>query len=170
LPERQTDWMTVMVQLLADVPHLIEPIGRLRFVEWGSDNNVEEWISITRREAGRDDLPVTWVAVGETGAAVGAVALGPSDVPTRPELMPCVWGMVVRSDLRGRGIGRLLLQRLEGFAVGRGYPAVWVLTGSPAVGYYERCGWQRAEELPEGSLLRKQISTSPGGVQPKSHT
>lgn len=69
-----------MVQLLADVPHLIEPIGRLRFVEWGSDNNVEEWISISRREAGRDDLPVTWVAVGETGAAVGAVALGPSEV------------------------------------------------------------------------------------------
>lgn len=149
--------VTVLVQLLADVPHLIEPIGRMRFAEWGSGDNVDEWISITRREAGRDDLPVTWVAVGETGTAVGAVALGPSDVPGRPELIPCVWGMVVRSDLRERGIGRLLLQRLESFAVGRGYPAVWVLTGPPAVGYYERCGWQRAEELPDGTLLHKLV-------------
>jgi predicted N-acetyltransferase YhbS len=149
--------VTVLVQLLADVPDLIEPIGRMRFAEWGGDDSVEEWISITRREAGRDDLPVTWVAVGEAGTAAGAVALGPSDVPGRPELMPCVWGMVVRPDLRGRGIGRLLLQRLQGFAAGRGYPAVWVMTGPPAVGYYERCGWQRAEELPDGTLLHKPV-------------
>lgn len=147
----------VEVELLADAPHLIEPVGRLRFAEWGHDGDVDEWIATTRREAGRDDLPVTWVAVDETGAALGAVALGPSDVPGRPELMPCVWGMVVRADLRGRGIGRLLLQRLERFAVDRGHPVVWVLTGPPAVGYYERCGWQRAEELAEGTLLRKTI-------------
>jgi predicted N-acetyltransferase YhbS len=164
----KTGRVTVLVQLLADVPNLIEPIGRMRFAEWGNGNNVEEWISITRREAGRDDLPVTWVAVGDTSTAVGAVALGPSDVPGRPDLTPCVWGMVVRSDLRGRGIGRLLLQRLEGFAVGRGYPAVWVLTGSPAVGYYERCGWQRAEELADGTLLHKQIPTSLGGLPLRS--
>jgi GNAT superfamily N-acetyltransferase len=65
--------------------------------------------------------------------------------------------MVVSPSLRGRGIGRLLLQRLERFAAARGYPAVSVLTGPPAVGYYERCGWQRTEELPSGTLLRKQI-------------
>jgi GNAT superfamily N-acetyltransferase len=149
--------VTVLVRLLADLPDLIEPVGRMRFAEWGHDDAVEEWISTTRNEAGRHDLPVTWVAVGETSAALGAVALGSSDVPDRPELTPCVWGMVVRTDLRRRGIGRLLLQRLERHAADHGYPAVWVLTGPPAVGYYERCGWQRAEELPTGTLLRKQI-------------
>jgi predicted N-acetyltransferase YhbS len=145
-----------LVQLLADLPHLIEPIGRMRFAEWGGDD-VAEWISITRDEAGREDLPVTWVAVDDSGVALGAVALGPSDVPGRPELTPCVWGMVVSPSHRGRGIGRLLLQRLERFAAARGYPAVSVLTGPPAVGYYERCGWRRTEELPSGTLLRKQI-------------
>jgi predicted N-acetyltransferase YhbS len=152
--------VSVLVQLLADVPDLIEPIGRMRCAEWGSADKVDEWISTTRREAGRDDLPVTWVAVDDTGTALGAVALGPSDVPSRPELMPCVWGMVVHADRRGRGVGRLLLQRLERFAVGRGYPAVWVATGPPAVGYYERCGWQRTEELSGGTLLRKRIPPS----------
>jgi GNAT superfamily N-acetyltransferase len=118
--------MVTDVELLADVPHLIEPVGRMRFAEWGHDGDVDEWIDTTRREAGRDELPVTWVAVDETGAALGAVALGTSDVPGRPELTPCVWGMVVRAGLRGRGIGRLLLRRLERFAVDRGHPVVWV--------------------------------------------
>ena len=149
--------MTVLVHLLADLPDLIEPIGRMRCAEWGHDDDVDAWISTTRSEAGREDLPVTWVAVDDTGTAVGAVALGSSDVPDRPELMPCIWGMVVRADFRRRGVGRLLLHRLERFAADHGYPAVWVLTGPPAVGYYERCGWQRAEELPSGTLLRKQI-------------
>ena len=156
------------MRLLADVPQLIEPIGRMRFAEWGNDNDVDEHISVTRREAGREFLPVTWVAVDDTGAALGAVALGASDVPGRPELVPCVWGMVVRADVRRRGIGRLLLKRLEHFAVGRGYTAVWVLTGLPAVDYYERCGWQRTEELPEGTLLRKPVPASPGEVSPTS--
>jgi GNAT superfamily N-acetyltransferase len=150
--------MVTTVELLADVPHLIGPVGRMRYAEWASEGgDVEEWIAISRREAGRDDLPVTWVAVDDRGAAAGAVALGPSDVPGRPELVPCVWGMVVRPDLRGRGVGRRLLQRLERFAVDRGDPVVWVLTGPPAVGYYERCGWQRAEDLPAGTLLRKAL-------------
>jgi GNAT superfamily N-acetyltransferase len=78
--------------------------------------------------------------------------------------MPCIWGMVVRTDLRRRGIGRLLLQRLERFAAAQGYPAVWVLTGAPAVGYYERCGWHRAEELPSGTVLTKQTRPAPDGL------
>jgi GNAT superfamily N-acetyltransferase len=157
----QTVPMNVLVHLLADVPDLIEPIGRMRCAEWGTANEIQEWISTTRGEAGRDELPVTWVAVDNTAAALGAVALGPSDVADRPELMPCVWGMVVRADRRGRGIGRLLLRRLEGFAVERGYPAVWVATGPSAVGYYERCGWQRTAELRTGILLRKRVIPAP---------
>ncbi|WP_369077101.1 GNAT family N-acetyltransferase [Paractinoplanes maris] len=66
--------------------------------------------------------------------------------------------MVVRADLRGRGVGRRLLQQMERFAVDRGYPAVRVATGPPAVAYYERCGWRRSEELPGGTLLCKRLS------------
>ncbi|HEX8345261.1 MAG TPA: GNAT family N-acetyltransferase [Actinoplanes sp.] len=157
--------MTIVVRLLADVPELIEPVGRMRWAEWGGGDDVDAWISTTRREAGRDDLPVTWVAVDDTGAALGAVALGPSDVAGRPELVPCIWGMVVRADVRGSGVGALLLRRLERFAVDRGDPVVWVATGPPAVGFYERCGWRRVEELAGATLLRKQIS-SPHPVCP----
>jgi GNAT superfamily N-acetyltransferase len=160
--------VTVTVQLLADVPELIEPVGRLRFAEWGDDGDVDRWVSATRSEAGREELPVTWVAIDESGCAAGAVALGSSDVPEYPELTPCVWGMVVGAGLRRRGVGRLLLRPLERYAADHGYPAVWVLTGPPAVGYYERCGWQRAEELPSGTLLGKQMhpATEASGLDP----
>ena len=141
------------VRLLADMPELIEPIGRLRCVEFGSPETVDEWIATTRREAGRTDLPVTWVAVDDAGSALGAVGLGTSDVPDRPELVPCVWGMVVRPGLRGRGVGRLLLRSLTEFAAGRGYERIWVLTGPTAVSFYERCGWRRVEERHGDTLL-----------------
>lgn len=153
----QTVPVTVLVHLLADVPHLIEPVGRMRCAEWGDADKVADWVAGTRREAGRNDLPVTWVAVDSAGEVLGAVALGPSDVSGRPDLMPCVWGMVVRADARGRGVGRLLLQRLQDFAVKCGYPAVWVATGPPAVEFYERCGWQRAEDLHGTTLLCKRM-------------
>jgi GNAT superfamily N-acetyltransferase len=66
--------------------------------------------------------------------------------------------MVVRRDARRRGIGRLLLRQLERYAADNRHPVVWVFTGAPAVGYYERCGWHRVEKLPTGTLLRKQIA------------
>jgi hypothetical protein len=61
--------VTVTVQLLADVPELIEPVGRLRFAEWGDDGDVDRWVSATRSEAGREELPVTWVAIDESGGS-----------------------------------------------------------------------------------------------------
>ena len=100
---------------------------------------------------------MSWVAVDDTGAAHGAVALGPSDVADRPELVPCVWGMVVRPDARRRGVGAMLLHHLEQLAVEQGHTAVRVSTGPPAVGFYERCGWRRTEEMPGTTLLRKAI-------------
>ena len=153
---RQTVPLDPTVKLLADVPHLVEAIGRMRCAEFGSPDTADEWIATTRREAGRDDLPVTWVAIDEAGTALGAVGLGTSDVPDRPELVPCVWGMVVRPDVRKAGVGRMLLRRLEEFAADKGYERIWVLTGPPAVEYYERCGWRRVEERPGETLLCKQ--------------
>jgi GNAT superfamily N-acetyltransferase len=156
--------MRVAVRLLADVPGLIPAVGRMRFAEWGSEGgDLDHWVGMTRDEAGRDELPVTWVAVDGDGAAAGAVGIGTSDVPGRPELVPCVWGMVVRPDVRLGGIGRLLLGRLTQFAGERGYGVVWVLTG-PAAGYYERCGWRRVEERPEGTLLRKRLTRTGSGA------
>jgi GNAT superfamily N-acetyltransferase len=137
--------------LLADRPHLVAAVGEMRWRAWGDEPGREDvswWVDVTAREAGRRELPVTWVAVDDADEAVGAVGLGEFDIPERRDRSPWVLGMIVRPVSRGQGVGRLLLSRLELFAAGQGYSQVWVATGGPAVGFYQRCGWEEVERLP----------------------
>jgi GNAT superfamily N-acetyltransferase len=143
---------TITLALLADVPERISDVGAIRWLEWGYDDpSAEEWIDITAREAGRDELPVTWVALDEHGSALGAVALGADDdaltEAERDRRTPWLLGLVVRRDSRRRGIGRRLVAQLEEAARTRGHDRVWVVTGSDAVGFYRACGWEPVQDL-----------------------
>jgi GNAT superfamily N-acetyltransferase len=150
-----------MVHLLADHPHLINPIALLRWREWGHEESLTRWIKITVRETGRDELPVTWVAIDDAGAALGAVAIGDHE-DVRPDLSPWVWGLIVRPDARGQGVGRRLLAQLSAFAQAKGHPEVWVATGDPAVAFYERCGFRRVEHKDDTHVLVKPLSAGTG--------
>ena len=66
------------VDLLADRVDLIEAVTDLRWLEWGHPPGATDrdwWRAATLREAGRSQLPVTWVASDDSGA-LGAVGLG----------------------------------------------------------------------------------------------
>jgi GNAT superfamily N-acetyltransferase len=132
------------VCLLAERPDLIEAVGLLRWREWGRAPEPEDpgfWVETSRREAGRDGLPFTLVAVDATGAAVGAVGLGEFDQDDLRDHSPWVMGLLVDPARRGRGIGRALMAALEVRAAGAGHRRIWVAT-TDAVGFYRRCGWQ----------------------------
>lgn len=141
---------TVTVHLLADRPHLIEPVGDLRWREWGHPPEPTDrfwWIEVTRQEAGRDWLPVTWVAVDRHGAVAAAVGLGEFDIEERRDCPPWIVGMIVCDVLRERGIGRRLLTCLEEFAAASGYRHVRVANEGHAVGFYQRCGYRITETV-----------------------
>ncbi len=148
--------------LLAELPQLVPEVGELRWREWGRPPepvDLSWWVAMTRREAGRAELPVTFVAVDAGGAVVGAVGLGEYDLAECRDRSPWVLGMVVRPDHRGRGVARLLLSRVERLAADLGYAAVWVATG-PAAEFYRRWGWRESGRLRLGSgqpvvVLRK---------------
>ena len=94
----------ISIHLLADLPHLIEPVGRIRWRQWGQPPEPVDpawWIETTAREAGRDDLPITFVAVDGPGRAVGAAGLGEFDLAEMRDRSPWVLGMVVQPDCRG---------------------------------------------------------------------
>jgi GNAT superfamily N-acetyltransferase len=142
--------MPVSIALLAEHPHLIEPVGEMRWKEWGRPPEPVErswWVDVTRKESGREALPVTFVAVDGSGEAVGAIALGEFDIDERRDTSPWLMGVIVRSDVRGLGVGRTMLTHLEGWAKSRGVEQIWVATGGPATGFYERCGWMLVETL-----------------------
>ena len=53
---------SVRIALLADHLELIAAVGRMRWREWGDPPDPEDpvwWVDVTRREAGRERLPVT---------------------------------------------------------------------------------------------------------------
>jgi GNAT superfamily N-acetyltransferase len=142
----------VTVDLLASHPELIAAVGEMRWREWGyGDPSPAGHVEITRREAGKESLPITLVAIGPRGEALGAVGLDGIDnelsAAERNHRTPWLIGMVVRADSRRRGIGRALVSRLERTSVEFGSRRVWVATGDHAVGFYRRCSWEPVQWL-----------------------
>jgi GNAT superfamily N-acetyltransferase len=140
------------IALLADHVTLVRQVGEMRWREWGyGETSLAEWIDVTSRENGREDLPVTLVALTASGRAVGAVGLGAADDSLTEEerrfRTPWLLGLVVHRDYRHQGIGRRLVAALENLTRERGFADIWVATGDDAVGFYQRCGWAVEEKL-----------------------
>jgi GNAT superfamily N-acetyltransferase len=85
----------------------------------------QSWIKVTAAEAGRDRLQITLVAIDSAGRAFGAVALGAADPELndgeRGDRSPWLLGLVVRQQDRRRGIGGLLVSKLERLAADPGF-------------------------------------------------
>lgn len=141
------------VALLADRIQLVSAVAEIRWREWGHPPEPEAlswWVDAARREAGREELPVTFVATDMAGEVAGAVGLGQFDIQERRDRSPWLLGMIVRHDCRGMGVGRLLLTQVEAWAARRAYGRIWVATGR-AVDFYRACGWQVTETLQRAS-------------------
>ena len=129
--------------LLADQPELIAEVGALRWRASGGAGTPGPWIEATAREAGRERLPVTLVAMDLEGQVIGAVTLSLADdaAETGPELAPWVVRMVVRPGERRCGVGRLMVTALEDLAREHGHDRIWVSAGEDAA-FYRECGWR----------------------------
>ena len=146
--------MAFTVTLLADSPASANAVADMRWREWGHPPEPEDpawWLDITVSEAGRDELPVTFVAHDETGEVLGAVGLDTYDLDERRDVTPWVTGMIVRRDRRDQGVGRALMQHLERWAVEQHITEAWAGTDL-ALEFYQHCGW----------VLQETFTTSTG--------
>ena len=135
--------MAFTVTLLADSPASANAVADMRWREWGHPPEPEDpawWLEITIGEAGREELPVTFVAHDESGDVLGAVGLDAYDLDERRDVTPWVTGMIVRRDRRGQGVGRALMQQLERWAAEQHIADAWAGTDL-ALGFYQQCGW-----------------------------
>ncbi len=133
----------VSIAMLADHPSLISGVAKLRWAEWGKPPEPVEfsyWHETTTNEAGREAIPVTWVAIDSQGQAVGAVGILEFDPDDFRDRSPWLVGMIVAPDRRSEGIGSQLVRALETWVAGQGLTRVWVATG-PAEAFYQKCGW-----------------------------
>jgi GNAT superfamily N-acetyltransferase len=116
-------------------------------------------------ESGRDEVPVTFVAVDITGDAAGGVGLAPFDPPERTDRGPWVVGTIVRADRRGNGIGTALMAHLQRWATAAGIRQLWVATGGAATPFYRTCGWTITETLHRDDGQHATILTTPPHAQ-----
>jgi predicted N-acetyltransferase YhbS len=152
--------------LLADQPELIAEVGALRWRASGSGGTPGPWIESTARDAGRDRLPVTLVAMDLEGQVIGAVTLADAGVPGCPDGAPWVARLVVRPGERLCGVGRLLVSAAEDLARERGHDQVWVAADGGDVEFYHHCGWvsgaDRADRIdqigPTVTVLTKELA------------
>ena len=155
----------VTVSLLADFPDAIPAVAGMRWQEWGHAPEPEDpawWLDVSAREAGRDGLPVTFVARSAANEVLGAVGLDTYDLDERRETSPWVTGVIVRRDHRKKGVGRTLMQHLERWAAEHGIAEAWVGTDLART-FYERCGWTLLETFTNTtgqqiSVLHKKFS------------
>ncbi|HEY1572958.1 MAG TPA: GNAT family N-acetyltransferase [Pseudonocardiaceae bacterium] len=141
--------MTVTVERLADREDLLVPLARLRWSEWGGHpgrEGVAWWIDTTRAESGGSGLPVTFAAI-LGGDVVGGVGLVPREHAELADRGPWVVGMIVRTDLRGRGVGTALMARLAEWAAEAGIARLWVVAEVRAVDFYRGCGFSVVETV-----------------------
>jgi GNAT superfamily N-acetyltransferase len=92
-----------------------------------------------------------FVVAEEGGAAVGYAAWGP--IPGTAASADLYW-IAVDPDAQGRGVGRLLLEAAEAWIAEQGRTRVYIETSTraqylPTRGFYLRCGYQLAAELPD---------------------
>jgi GNAT superfamily N-acetyltransferase len=148
MPERPQ----LFLGLLADQPELIAEVGVLRWRAAGSVGTPGPWIEATARDAGREGLPLTLVAMDLDGQAIGAVTLGPEDDSAgfpAGERAPWVVRMVVRPGERRCGVGRLMMSAVEDLAREHGHGRLWVVAEDESADFYRRCGWADAADAAE---------------------
>ncbi len=88
-----------------------------------------------------DLLQQRWMLVAtRDGHVVGTASLDAGFVRT----------VFILPDCQGLGVGRQLLEALHAQAVATGLERLHVRSSTTAVGFYERMGYRRHEEAPEG--------------------
>ncbi len=87
----------------------------------------------------------------DDGVAVGYAAWGP--IPGTVASADLYW-LAVHPRTQGRGVGRLLVEAAEAWIAEQGRTRVYIETSTrpqylPTRGFYLRCGYQLAAELPD---------------------
>ncbi len=145
---------------LSERPEMADICAAWNFSEWGCQDTGCTLQSVVERYSQKaqnksNDLPVTWIAMCE-GRIVGTVGLKDYAHPDREEASPGVSTLYVHRVWRGKGVGRLLMEKAEDEARARGYKALWLYT-SDSVSFYEKLGWQQVDTVKEESFPGRMV-------------
>jgi len=138
----------ITVDYLGNHPQVVGHLAMWSWTEWRSiyEQRGQTFEDAFRNYAERtnfDRLPLAFIAfAGEE--AVGTVSLKHQDLEIRPEITPCLGGLFVVPNWRGRGVASLLMRRAVKTAAKLDLPRLFLWTAS-AEGLYLKLGWHPME-------------------------
>ena len=102
------------ISRLCDVPAFAPVLAAAHAQEWGhlyANWNREVALADFEMEKCNVDLPTTWVIHHPSDTLVGSISLVNDDLPGVPDLNPWLASLFVFPEFRGRGLGRILVQK-----------------------------------------------------------
>lgn len=80
-----------------------------------------------------------WFILEDDGRIIGCAGLITNDFVSRMDLCPWLCALYVEPDMRGRALGKILIERVCAYAEAVGFEHVYLVTDH--IGYYEKFGF-----------------------------
>jgi N-acetylglutamate synthase-like GNAT family acetyltransferase len=132
------------IRFLKEYPNSIIQIAQWYYAEWKeiyeiSGISFEDVKKAGAERTNTDLIPLAIVALDDR-RVVGTGCLKTYDMDTRIELTPWLAGIYVEQTQRRKGIGSMIVIRLEGIAKNLGIQRLYLYTPQSAK-FYTRLGW-----------------------------
>lgn len=99
---------------LCEIPSLAPVLAAAHTREWGhlyANWNEKVALADFQSETANSAIPATWVIHDRSDTPMGSISLVMDDLPGHPDLNPWLANLYVFPDFRGRGRGRILVEK-----------------------------------------------------------
>lgn len=136
------------IEYLSDRPEFLPTLAQWHYQEWSAlrpGDSVEARMIRLKSWSGRDDIPLTVVALSDEQLLLGSASLIEHDMDDRLELTPWLAGVFVAPEHRRRGIGAALVWRIMDEATSLQVPRLYLYTVD-STPFYASLGWSPVEK------------------------
>lgn len=114
-----------------------ETLGKV----WVPDVTISQCMARFSMHMSEDSLPITYVAFDQK-KSVAMASLREND-GIRPDLTPWLGSLVVDPDCQGKGLGKMLVEKVKSEAKARGFDKLYLFTLDEHIpSYYKKLGWE----------------------------
>lgn len=129
---------------LTERPEAIAEVARWHYQQWHAlfpQRSEADFASELAQCLGAELVPQTWLLLDDADVVAGTCSLLTHDMTTNLDLSPWLANIYLRADLRGQGLGRLLVKQVMQAASAAQFPRLYLFTEDQQR-FYQQLGWQ----------------------------